>query len=274
MIASQILRTLTPEQVKCFHEDGYLLVPGFLSSEEVRFLTAHFMQIHARAPIPGLYEPLALDKADGDILKAYPRIMQPHRFDETTRRYLLDDRIFSILADLMGEEPLAAQSMFYFKPPGAKGQGLHQDNFYLKVKPGTCMAAWLPMDRCDEENGALQVAPGTQRQDLKCPHPSTRTDDYHHPSEVDLPENSRPEPIRMNAGDCLFFGGNLIHGSYRNRTENRWRRTLIFHYTPRTQLEQVAPMYQPLLTRDGQELFCNDAANDAGPCGGAEGNAA
>ena len=34
------------------------------------------------------------------------------------------------------EEVLSAQSMFYFKPPGARGQALHQDNFYLRVEPG------------------------------------------------------------------------------------------------------------------------------------------
>jgi len=56
-------------------------------------------------------------------------------------RYLLDDRLEDVLTDLFGEEPLAAQSMLYFKPPGAKGQALHQVNFYLKVEPGICIAA-------------------------------------------------------------------------------------------------------------------------------------
>ena len=54
-------------------------------------------------------------------------------------RYMLDSRIEGILTELMGDSPLAVQSMFYFKPPGARGQDFHQDNFYLKVKPGTCM---------------------------------------------------------------------------------------------------------------------------------------
>ncbi len=274
MIATKGQCTLDSEQAKRFHEDGFVVMPGFLSADEVVALREHYMQLHARAPLPGLYEPLPLDQAGGDILKAYPRIMHPHRFDPVTRRYLLDSRIRSVIAELLGEEPLAAQSMFYFKPPGAKGQGLHQDNFYLKVKPGTCMAAWIPLDLCDEENGALQVASGTHGVELECPKPSDRTEDYHHPSEVALPQGARPIPVRMNAGDCLFFGGNLIHGSYRNRSQNRWRRTMIFHYTPQSELKQVARFYQPLLTGDGRELFCKDANDDAGPCGGAEGNEA
>ena len=40
---------------------------------------------------------------------------------------------------LLGREPYAAQTMFYFKPPGARGQALHQDQTPLRVQPGTCL---------------------------------------------------------------------------------------------------------------------------------------
>jgi hypothetical protein len=32
--------------------------------------------------------------------------------------------------------------MIYFKAAGARGQALHQDQYYLRVNPGTCCAAW------------------------------------------------------------------------------------------------------------------------------------
>ena len=48
-----------------------------------------------------------------------------------------------------------------FKPPGARGQAFHQDNYYLLVQPYTCVAAWLAVDRSWPENGGLQVCPGT-----------------------------------------------------------------------------------------------------------------
>ena len=47
------------------------------------------------------------------------------------------------LTGLLGNEPYAAQTMVYFKPAGSRGQALHQDNYYLRVHPGTCMAAWM-----------------------------------------------------------------------------------------------------------------------------------
>ena len=78
-----------------------------------------------------------------DPLATYPRIMQPHRWDETSLQWLIDLRLNDWLTNLLGQEPYAVQTMFYFKPPGARGQALHQDQFYLRVDPGTCVAAWM-----------------------------------------------------------------------------------------------------------------------------------
>ncbi|HVF10706.1 MAG TPA: phytanoyl-CoA dioxygenase family protein, partial [Abditibacteriaceae bacterium] len=146
-------RILTDEQIEQFHNDGFLVVRGLFSQEETTLLRDHFMAVHAAGPVEGYFHPLPLEETGGDILKHYPRIMQPHRWDELSRQMLLDARVGSILRDLFDEMPLAAQSMLYFKPPGARGQALHQDNFYLHVKPGTCLASWLALDDADAENG-------------------------------------------------------------------------------------------------------------------------
>jgi phytanoyl-CoA hydroxylase len=145
----QTTRRLTREHIRSFREEGYLLVEGLFAPEEVKELVDNFMQMHAGGPIPGCFEPADPEEADGDILKLYPRIMHPHRVNELALRYLLDDRLEAALTGLFGEEPLAAQSMLYFKPAGAKGQALRQDNFYLKVEPGTCIAAWVALDPAD-----------------------------------------------------------------------------------------------------------------------------
>jgi hypothetical protein len=135
--------------------------------------------------------------------------MHPHRFDEVSRQWLLDGRIFDILAILLDDEPLAAQSMFYFKPPGARGQQFHQDNHYLQARPAICLAAWTALDETDEENGGLFVYPGTHTWKVLCPD----DDDGH--LLTHLPEGT-PVPARMKAGDVLFFNGALVHGSQRN----------------------------------------------------------
>ncbi len=57
---------------------------------------------------------------ESDPLAKYPRVGQMHRWDETSLNWLIDPRLKKWMTDLLGREPFAAQSMFYFKPPGAR----------------------------------------------------------------------------------------------------------------------------------------------------------
>ena len=62
--------------------------------------------------------------------------MMPHRFDETSLQWMIDARLNEWMTSILGREPYAVQTMFYFKPPGARGQALHQDQFYSARRPG------------------------------------------------------------------------------------------------------------------------------------------
>ncbi len=261
-------RALSDEQVAQFERDGFLILRQFFSPEEVAEIRDTFTELNANGPIPGLSE-IKAEYRPEDPLSFYPRMMHPHRHPELpvgplSMRYLLDRRIHDVLYDLFAEEPVAAQSMFYFKPAGARGQDLHQDNFYLRVKPGTCMAAWLAVDDADRENGGMVGVPGSHKTEVVCPEAADSSKFFtsHH---VRIPEGLREVPLDMEAGDMLFFNGSLIHGSYANRSKDRFRRALIFHYVPRSSAE-VSHWYRPLLTFDGEEVLIADATG-GGPCG-------
>lgn len=143
---------LSDEQLEFFEREGYLIVHELFSATEVAELREHFMALHTAGPVEGWFNPVPLEYSGGDLLRHYPRVVHPHRFDEASRRWMLDARFGSIMCDLFGEEAFAAQSMFYFKPPGARGQALHQDDFYLRTQPGACIASWLAVDAADREN--------------------------------------------------------------------------------------------------------------------------
>lgn len=257
-------RTLTAEQLSAFHEQGYLVVPGLFAPDEVRLLLDTFMALHAGGPIPGCFNPVPVEEAGGDILKLYPRMMHPHRVNEVARRSLLDPRLAAILADLFGEEPLAAQSMFYFKPAGARGQALHQDNFFLKVEPGTCIAAWAALDPADRENGGLEVVPGTHAMDIFCPEEADLDVSFTR-NYVPVPPGLEAVPVDMAPGDVLFFNGSLVHGSNPNRSADRFRRSFIGHYIGRSS-ERLSAWYRPILTMSGEEVAIAENT-DGGPCG-------
>src|SRR5579859_3545467 len=256
--------TLTPEQLRIFDEQGYLVIRGALPADEVRLLLDTFTEMHTQGPVPGFFEPKPLEEANGDMLKVYPRVMHPHRFNAIALRYLLDQRLWTILADLFGEEPLAAQSMLYFKPAGARGQALHQDNFYLKVEPGTCIAAWVALDPAERENGGLEVVPGTHKMDIFCPEQADATVSFTK-EYVPVPPGLEKVPVDLAPGDVLFFNGQLVHGSPPNNSRDRFRRAFICHYIGRSS-ERMSQWYRPILTMSGDVVEV--AANDGGgPCG-------
>ena len=156
------------------------------------------------------------------------------------------------------------QTMLYFKPPGARGQALHQDQYYLRVQPGTCMAAWMALDPCDEENGCLQFVPGTHTLPLLCPVEADVTASF---TDVTVPLSAgmTPIPATLAPGDVLFFNGQIIHGSYPNTSKDRFRRALIGHYIV-GDAQQVAEFYHPALRMDGSEVTLG-VSERGGECG-------
>ena len=220
---------MTVTGMEGFEEDGFAVARGLFSRAEIDALCAEFAALRARGRVPGHFEPRAAD-AEGaaDPLHVHPRVMHPHRISELSLRVLLDARLRAILRTLLREEVLAAQSMFYFKPPGARGQALHQDNFYLRVEPGTCVAAWIACDVIDRENGGLEVVPGTHRMDLFCPEEADSELSFAR-EFVPPPPGLEAVPVEMEPGDVLFFNGSLVHGSGPNRSPDRFRRSFIGH---------------------------------------------
>jgi phytanoyl-CoA hydroxylase len=245
--------TLTQQELRGYQHNGYYTARGLFTSDEVAQLRNHFMTLRqGQYPGDSAGVPIPTDAASDekpDPLQQYPRLIHMHRWDEISCRWLLDSRIGERLNALLGVEPFAVQSMLYFKPPGARGQALHQDQYYLKVQPGTCMAVWLALDDCDQVNGCMQVVPGSHTWEILCAVAADTTMSFTDVT-VPLPEGIKPVPVEMQAGDVLFFNGSLVHGSFPNQTTDRFRRALIGHYIA-GDAQQVAQFYHPVLRMDG-----------------------
>lgn len=264
MNTTQTAYELSQEQISFYRREGYLIVRGLFGADEVAELRGRFERLaddREPAPRPELWP---ADRGASDPLKRYPRVMMPHHWDPLARRWLLDPRVHDILAVLLGDEPVAAQSMYYFKPPGARGQALHQDNFYLQVEPHTCIAAWTAIDPSTPENGGLQVVPHTQGLDLVCPEAADPTQSFS-TQLVRPPQGLQPVPATLEPGDTLFFNGNVIHGSTPNHSATQWRRSYICHYMPAS-ARLISDWYFPVVNFAGEKVAY--AANKGGgPCG-------
>jgi len=261
---SHISSTVTRPLPSSYDRDGVVHVRSLFTTAEMDHVRHRFMDEVEPGTSLGWDDGVPPD----DPLARYPRFVHPHRRTDTVagrlaRKLMLDQRLFRIATGLIGPA-WAAQSMFYFKPPSARGQAMHQDNRYLLAHPETCLAAWIAVDDADPGNGGLYVVPGSHRLSLLCPEPvddeTSFTKDV-----IRLPAGMEPVQVGMAPGDTLFFHGSLAHGSPPNTSKDRFRRSLIFHYVPAGNTE-VARFHQPLLTPDGHEIYIDDA-HGGGPCG-------
>jgi phytanoyl-CoA hydroxylase len=271
MVANN-LEAVTVQEQKQFDIDGFVVGRQIFSPAEIAEIRDTFMEMAKNGPVEGMSEIRRGPQGTynpRDPLAFYPRMMHPHHHPEhpvgpLATKYMLDRRLYGVLAGLMRDEPVAVQSMFYFKPPGARGQDLHQDNYYLRVKPGTCVAAWIAVDDADEENGGMMCVRGTSDLEIACPEKSDPAL-FFTADHIEPPSRKKPEVIKLKAGDVLFFNGSVIHGSYPNTSKTRFRRSLIFHYVPQGTRE-LSQFYKMPMTFDGRVLSIAPATG-GGPCG-------
>jgi hypothetical protein len=253
---------ITARQLEAYQRDGYLIVRGVFPKEAVDHLRVHFMQLREAGVYAGDFS--GVDPTSSDPLKRFPRMIHMHRWDETSLRWMIDARLDACMTGLLGRSPFAVQTMLYFKPPGARGQALHQDQYYLRVQPGTCMAAWMAIDRCDEENGCMRFVQGSHDLPVLCTEKADTSVSFTDIT-VPVPPEMPIVPVVMDPGDVVFFNGSLIHGSYENRSPDRFRRALIGHYIV-GDAEKVAKFYHPVLRMDGTVVEL-DVSEGGGPCG-------
>lgn len=245
-----------------YRQNGYGVVPGLFSLDEVALYRKHFMDLRAASSYPNDFD--GGNTQSNDPMKKYPSLVNMHCWDALSLDWLLDDRLWQHITTLLGQESYAVQTMVHFKPSGARGQALHQDQYWLRVQPGTCMGAWLALDQCYEENGCIQVVPGTHTLSLLCTVQGDMTQSFSSVT-VPLPEGMKPTPLIMEPGDVLFFDGQLIHGSFPNTSIDQFRRALIGHYIS-GEAEKVAAWYNPVLCRDGSQVML-ETNEWGGPCG-------
>ncbi|MCQ6562912.1 phytanoyl-CoA dioxygenase family protein [Paenibacillus mendelii] len=237
------------DQYTHYQREGYLVVPSLLDQADVK-------KLHDWAD--GLYEgqiPVAgHDAYDPEMSAAeksarVTRIHMLHRNQAVGEWGLLHPRVLDVVEALIGPDVLALQSMLFFNPPGLGGQGWHQDAYYITTYPETLIGAWIALEDVDIENGCLWVAPGSCNEPVypdadpvQSVHATGAFDSLPpvlHASSMDDEANSLSKvaarypaiiPVPMKAGDVLFFESHLLHRSYPNKTEDRFRRAYVCHY--------------------------------------------
>lgn len=257
--------SISAAQVEHFHAHGWCVVDALYTPEEVDAIAAFFevYKTNGKAVYDDNLRIEEIDPAQRQV-----RAMHPHRYSEQVQQWALRPRVMEALAALLGRPALLAQTMYYFKPPGAKGQGMHQDNFYLLAAPATCIAAWTAIDAATAENGCLWVVPGSHRHDIHCPKEAAgKTWNNYGDSHINpFPRDAKPVRVEVPRGSTMFFGGQLIHGSGPNLSKTVSRRTFIGHYVDDA-TTSLSRFYHPLVNAAGEVVSTVQKHAGGGPCG-------
>lgn len=251
----------TPDYLTQFQREGYCIVDDIYSKDEIDEMETFFDDyISNGLPVFSNGDTKA---SDVDPKKEILRAMHPHRHAERPKQWMMHPNIVEVLTHLFGREPLGAQTMYYYKPPGSVGQGMHQDNFYLLTSPQPCIGAWTPIDDADTENGCLHLIPRTQGKGIICKDTGESWKGLH--THMKGIEDLKPIPVTVKRGQTLFFHGELPHGSGPNHSKTRSRRTFIGHYCAEA-TKEISKFYFPILDKDFNEVSGIHEYAGGGPC--------
>ena len=245
-------RFLSYDTIEQYHRDGYLVLRGVFSAEEVKVWQAECDRL---LKLDDYIDPLnvrvAYRKQDGkQILEKFDPV---HDLSPVFSALTQDERILSPLRDIYLDEPLLFKDKLIFKLPGVGGYSMHQDASWWQGFPYEgLISVMVAIDGADRENGGLELFPGYHTMGLLSTPGELRNMNEEETAKIDL---SKGELIETQPGDLIFFHSLTPHRSGLN-TSNRSRRQLYLTYSPSRNGQLYKAHYQHYvryLTRGNDE---------------------
>jgi ectoine hydroxylase-related dioxygenase (phytanoyl-CoA dioxygenase family) len=249
------LGSLTPEQIKFYDTEGYLVLENLLDANDmapaVEALTQKVDRIAAELVRDGLVKDAMNDvpfkhrlaklfagKTDKDFLK-YGRSWRdrfPGFYD-----FMSNPKIVNAIVSLIGPE-IFSNPVYNVRPkvPGVAAGAVpwHQDKSYWPdANANPVITAWVALVDATLENGCLHLIPRTQKQKVLTWHDDTYTgtkyteiDDQH----MRLLKLGKIIALPVTAGTVILFNDRLVHSSTPNKSDHvRW--SLDLRYQPTDQ---------------------------------------
>lgn len=156
------------------------------------------------------------------------------------------------LASLFGPNLLLWRTSILLKETGAD-EGLrfpwHQDGTYFRLVPEANISFWLAIDEATEENGCVQLIPGTHTSIL--PEVSSGEDDFlGKQSDIKGIDTSNPIKMILRPGQFFIFSNRTLHFSQANLSGKR-RMSLVGRVVP-----TIVRVDRPFEKEEGVLLLC------------------
>jgi ectoine hydroxylase-related dioxygenase (phytanoyl-CoA dioxygenase family) len=224
---------MKPHNIEQLANDGFTVIRGVFSPDEVAELAAAFDRIHdegMRLRSSFRHKNVFFQQApDANLGKILRMVQWPSYIDTALDRFRQDERLHRLLEPITGANVKQIINQMHWKPPGAAQTafGYHQDIWFRRPRtayrdPETAyVQTGLAIDRHGAENGPLMFYPGSHRLgELTLPDDRRvmdrpLSDDGLKAFGLD-PANA--VPLLMEPGDLGLWNLYTLHGSATNRS--------------------------------------------------------
>ncbi|XP_067144470.1 phytanoyl-CoA dioxygenase domain-containing protein 1-like [Centruroides vittatus] len=239
----------TSEQIEKFNENGYLVIPEFLNSEEIQLLKSECSKlINEMNPsedksvfisgrnqkgeeyfltsgdkIRYFFEEDAINEkgeftvSKEDSLNKIGHAL--HWWNDVFKKITFGQKVKNLIRNFGFIDPLVVQSMYIFKNPKVGGKvECHQDATYLYTDPVKLLGLWFPLEDTTLENGCLWFLPGSHKGEVYQRYICNSTTGASLISASTAPIYTEDEfvPAVVSKGSCVLIHGKVIHKSEKN----------------------------------------------------------
>ncbi|MFQ5508215.1 MAG: ectoine hydroxylase [Leptospirillia bacterium] len=251
--------SLTADQIARYEADGFILLPGVFTTDEVADMRAETERLKGDPALTGRDE-LVLEP-DSDRARS---IFSVHRFSPLFDSISRDPRVLDKVNQILGGDSYIHQSRINIKRPlNGKSFPWHSDFETWHAEDGMprmrALSAWVMLTPNTEFNGPLYLVPGSHRQFVAC---KGYTPDNHHKQSLRKQAYGVPSLGALGAlvnqggiagaygepGTLVLHESNIMHGSPDNITpEARTNVFFIYNSVDNVPAERpfAAPRFRP-----------------------------
>jgi ectoine hydroxylase-related dioxygenase (phytanoyl-CoA dioxygenase family) len=221
---------LTDEQVRFFHETGYLSGIRILSEEQVDTLREELQGLFdPRHPGNGLFHEFHTNESP-DPSRVLFHALGAWRITPGFHDLLWHPAFTVPASQLLGGPVRFWHDQLFCKPALHGGVvAWHQDySYWTRTTPMTHLTCWIGLDDATRDNGCLHYVPGSHRWELL---PITGLagdmDAIRTVLSPEQREKFKPVAIELKKGEAAFHHPLMVHGSFANSTERQRRATVL-----------------------------------------------
>jgi hypothetical protein len=237
---------VSEDQLVALRRDGFLVVEGLSSNEEIAPLRALYDRMFSERrgwDAGDLFDMMGPDTPEQGL--ALPQLLRPSQYEPLLRQTKLASSARSIAEQILGPK-LENDLEHAISKPSFNGAATpwHQDDAFHRKGSGVLesISIWMPLQDVTVESGCMQYIRGSNLGPLY-PHRSPRNDPRIHGLEtISLPDLTNCVAVPVRAGDAVIHLSRTLHSAGVN-TGDQPRRAYILGYSVRTRRDQ-------LLTRD------------------------